>query len=191
MVFCYGRLSWRRHQQMDFCSLSSCLVLKPHCWSSGQWVLNSWVPCPRAISQTSSVPNDWHLETVKEMLGPWDQRITPKDEGLHPPSRAQSYHLPALVQSPKDREVKGWAGVEEATSLQPHPGYLAILIHQYSKRRAWNGPLRPRPLILLHKCHPQAQGLHQYGRRSPGHLLLSCLVGQEEHWIKSQKTWHL
>lgn len=127
-----------RHPWMVFSSLFSYLVLKLHCWPNR---LGEHLPPVPSLQMPvlSEYENFWKM--TRKCKDPHDERVTHKNKGLHPPSDALSHHLPAdkrLVQSPKDREAKGWAVGGGGTSLQPQLGHLGISAHQHSRHRGRN-----------------------------------------------------
>ena len=143
-----------------------------------------WTPCTRARCRRqlyADASSKWvkdPLETGKEMLGPWwwedhSQRQRPSlifSCSISLPVRR--WYADAKSQRQEGQRGEQW--VEEAPASNPIWDFWTF--KPISRADKEDEMCSLRLLTLLHKYHPEAQGIHEWKRRSPGHLLLSCLV---------------
>lgn len=143
-----------------------------------------WTPCTRARCRCqlyADASSKWvkdPLETVKKMLGPWwwedhSQRQRPSlifNCSISLPIRR--WYADAKSQRQEGQQGEQW--VEEAPASNPIWDFWTF--QPISRADKEDEMCSLRLLTLPHKYHPEAQGIHEWKRRSAGHLLLSCLV---------------
>ena len=160
---------------MVFSSFFSGLVLKLHCWPKG--LGEHLAQEPDADASSKWVKDS--LETVKKMLGPpwWWEDHPQRQKPLFTFSCSISlpvrrWHADAKSQRQEGQWGERW--VEKAPDSNPIWDFWAF--QPISRADKEDEMCSLRLLTLPHKYQPQAQGIHEWKRRSPGHLLLSCLV---------------